>query len=150
MKKFQEKFGGIFKVETAHAILRLADKYILQLRDDKPEIAARGRWSLFGGQIDNEEEPKEAIKRELLEELSISIDDFKFLWHTDYSDDFVKGIVRTWFFFANVDNVWGVHKLREGKDVGVFCFNELKKLAMPDVMAQALERFHLGEKYKIL
>jgi len=131
-------------VETAHAILRLADKYILQLRDDKPEIAARGKWSLFGGQINNGEEPKAAIKRELLEELAISIDDFKFLWHADYSDDFVKGMVRTWFFYASVDNVWGVHKLSEGKEAGVFGFDELEKLAIPDVMAQALERFHLG------
>lgn len=145
MEKYQKTSGGIFKIETAHAILRLADKYILQLRDDKPEIAARGLWSLFGGQIDNGEEPQEAIKRELLEELVIKIDDFKFLYHTDYYVDFVKGMVRTWFFFASVDNVWGGHKLKEGKDVGVFCFDELKKLAIPEVMVQALNRFHLGK-----
>jgi 8-oxo-dGTP pyrophosphatase MutT (NUDIX family) len=146
MKESRQKNGGTFKVETAHAILRFADKYILQLRDDKPEIAARGQWSLFGGQIDDGEGPQEAIKRELLEELAIKIDDFKFLYYTDYYVDFVKGMVRTWFFFASVDNVWGGHKLKEGKDVGAFRFNDLKKLSIPDVMVQALNCFHSGKE----
>lgn len=134
------------KVESAHAILRFSDKYILQLRDDKPNIAAHGQWSLFGGEINPGEVPLEAIKRELFEELSIRINKFEFLWYTDYYYDFVKGGVRTWFFTSNVDNVWGPHQLKEGKAVGIFSFHDLKELDIPDVIRQALNRFHLEEK----
>ncbi len=133
------------KVETAHAILRLSNKYILQLRDDKPDIAARGQWSLFGGKIDPGEAPLKAIKRELFEELSIRPGEFKFLWQTDYYYDFVKGTVRTWFFVTNVDSVWSTHKLKEGKDVGIFSFPELKELDIPEVIRQALNRYHSGK-----
>lgn len=130
------------KVETSHAILRLSGKYVLQLRDDMPGIAARGQWSLFGGEINSGEAPLEAIRRELSEELSIAPNEFRFLWVMDYYYDFVKGIVRTWFFISNVDDVWSAHQLKEGKAVNAFSFDELKELDIPDVIRQSLNRFH--------
>lgn len=138
---------AIPKVESSHAILRLSDKYILQLRDDLPNIAARGQWSLFGGKINPGETPLEAVKRELFEELSIRPDKFEFLWQMDYYYDFVKNTVRSWFFISNVDNYWGTHKLKEGKAIGIFSFYDLKELDICDVMRQALKRFH-SEEYK--
>ena len=114
------------KVETAHAILLLSDKYVMQLRDDKPDIAARGQWSFFGGKINPGETPLEAIKRELFEELSIRPEELRFLWQTDYYYDFVKGTVRTWFFISSVDRVWSAHKLKEGKGVGIFFLMNLR------------------------
>jgi 8-oxo-dGTP pyrophosphatase MutT (NUDIX family) len=134
------------KIETSHAILRLADKYILQLRDDKPGIAARGLWSLFGGRIGVGEKPMEAIKRELFEELTIRIEDFELLWYMEYDDDFVKGAVRTWFFVSDVEKIWNTHLLKEGKDVGIFSFQELERLDIPDIIRQALTRFHLKRR----
>lgn len=134
------------KVEAAHVILRLSGKYVMQLRDDKPDIAAHGQWSIFGGEINSGEAPLEAIKRELFEELSIQPDELRFLWQTDYYYDFIKGIVRTWFFISNVDRVWDAHKLKEGKAVGVFSFNELVYLDIPEVMKQTLNRYHNGKQ----
>jgi len=133
------------KIKVSSAILRLSDKYILQLRDDRPGIAARGQWSLFGGGIDSGETPLEAVKRELFEELSIRPDSFRFLWRKDYYYDFVKDTIRAWFFSSNVDSVWGTHKLSEGKAVGAFSFKDLKDLDMPEAIRQALTRYHLME-----
>lgn len=132
-------------IETSHAILRFAGKYILQLRDDRPDIADSGKWSLFGGRINVGETPLEAIKREIFEELSIRPHEFKFLWQTDYYYDFVKDTVRTWFFVSNVDDVWGAHRLEEGSAVDIFSFPELKGLDIPDVIRQALHRYHSEE-----
>ncbi|MCX5711783.1 MAG: NUDIX domain-containing protein [Candidatus Omnitrophica bacterium] len=129
-------------VETSHAILRLSGKYVIQLRDDKPDIACRGQWSLFGGRIDPGETPLEAIKREVFEELSIKQEDFKFLWHADYYSDFVKCLVRTWFFTAELDNVWSGHNLKEGREIGIFSFEELKTLDIPEVIRKSLNRFN--------
>lgn len=47
----QEEYlrDGIPEIQSAHAILLVSGNYVLQLRDDKPTISARGQWSLFGG-----------------------------------------------------------------------------------------------------
>lgn len=34
-------------LQSAHAILLLDGQYILQLRDNKPDIAAPGQWTLY-------------------------------------------------------------------------------------------------------
>lgn len=128
-------------VRTAHAILLLSGKYVLQLRDDKPDIAARGQWSLFGGRINPGETPLSAVKRELFEELLIK-PDFKFFQRADYYYDFVKGNVRTWFFVADIDNVWDKHQLKEGKAADYFSFAELRKLDIPDIIRQTINRYN--------
>ena len=48
-------------------------KMLFQLRDNNPKIKNRNCWSLFGGGINNGEQPIDAAIRELKEELGISI-----------------------------------------------------------------------------
>lgn len=138
------KVAGL-QVETSHAILRLSGKYVLQLRDDKPCIAAPGQWSLFGGRIASKETPLEAMKRELFEELTVRPKKLNFLWYKDYYCDIFRNIIRTWFFISELDNVWGSHQLKEGKAVDIFSFQDLKGLVIPSVMRQALNQYHLRE-----
>ena len=130
------------KIQSAHAILILDGDYILQLRDNKPTIAAAGQWSLFGGEIKIGETPLQTIKREVYEELSIEPAEHSYLWFTDYYSPFERTVIRTWFFASDVTTVWPGHKLREGKDVRTFRFKQLARLDMPQVMYQTLERFH--------
>lgn len=136
-------------IQSSHAILLLFDKYVLQLRDDKPGIiAAPGIWSLFGGKIQSGEGPLQAIQREIVEELSINPLEFKFLWFTDYYSNFEQTTIRTWFFVSDVSEVWSTHRLTEGQDVSVFTFEQVKHLEMPGVMRDTIERFHKGCKFK--
>lgn len=135
--------NSFLKVETSHAILRLKGKYVLQLRDNKPGIAACGQWSLFGGEINPGETPLEAMKREIFEELLIKPKEFRFLWRKDYYYDFVQGIIRTWFFVSDIDDVWSFHQLNEGKDVNVFFYRDLDELDIPDIIRESLNRFNL-------
>lgn len=60
---------GIVKV-VAIAILYQNDKFLMQLRDDIPNIVYPGHWGLFGGHLEPGETPDVAVKRELLEEIS--------------------------------------------------------------------------------
>ncbi len=58
------------QVHVAIAILYQADRFLMQLRDNIPTIAAPGVWGLFGGHIEPGEIPEIAVKREILEEIS--------------------------------------------------------------------------------
>lgn len=54
---------------VALGILYQQGKFLLQLRDDIPNIAHPGKWAFFGGHIEENESPDVAIKRELAEEI---------------------------------------------------------------------------------
>jgi 8-oxo-dGTP pyrophosphatase MutT (NUDIX family) len=56
--------------EVALAMLRRQGRWLMQLRDDIPGIVAPGCWGLFGGHLDPGETPEQAVRRELLEEIS--------------------------------------------------------------------------------
>ncbi len=56
------------------AILVLEDgRYVMQLRDEKAEIFYPGHWGCFGGAVDGNESPLEALRRELHEELEYEV-----------------------------------------------------------------------------
>lgn len=57
-------------VRVAIAILYQNNQFLMQLRDDIPNIVYPGHWGLFGGHLEPGETPEIAIKRELLEEIS--------------------------------------------------------------------------------
>ena len=61
------------KPSTASAAIITTDDggVLLQHRDDKPGIWFPGYWGLFGGAIDDNESPLDALARELEEELSL-------------------------------------------------------------------------------
>ncbi len=129
-------------LQSAHAILLFDGQYILQLRDNKPEIAAPGQWALFGGMTAEAETPMKSIKREIFEELSIQPKEFQYLWFIDYIAEFEQDWIRSWFFSADVKDVWPQHKLMEGQDVGIFSYERTKILKMPWVMRESIDRYH--------
>ena len=56
--------------EVALAMLQRDGRWLMQLRDEIPTIVAPGCWGLFGGHLDPGETPEQALRRELLEEIS--------------------------------------------------------------------------------
>jgi 8-oxo-dGTP pyrophosphatase MutT (NUDIX family) len=60
-------------VHVAIAILYQKDKFLMQLRDNIPNILYPGYWGLFGGHIELGETPDVAVKREILEEISYNL-----------------------------------------------------------------------------
>jgi 8-oxo-dGTP pyrophosphatase MutT (NUDIX family) len=60
--------------DAAAALLVLEDgRYLLQLRDDIPQIWYPGHWGLFGGAVDAGEDALAALRRELREELDLEV-----------------------------------------------------------------------------
>ncbi|MDJ0799384.1 MAG: NUDIX hydrolase [Calothrix sp. MO_167.B12] len=60
-------------VHVAIAILHQDDKFLMQLRDNIPGILYPGYWGLFGGHIEAGETPQQAVKREILEEITYEL-----------------------------------------------------------------------------
>lgn len=56
-------------IHVAIAIIYREDKFLMQLRDNIPGIVYPGYWGLFGGHLEDGENPEDAVKRELAEEI---------------------------------------------------------------------------------
>lgn len=107
------------------AIITTPDgRYLLQHRDDIPGIWFPGHWGLFGGAIDPGERPKDALTREISEELGLNrlADDFDYF--TRYEFDFryaghdvvFRSFYRLQISFDDLDAMI----LGEGQDTGLF------------------------------
>ncbi|MEB3291942.1 MAG: NUDIX hydrolase [Synechococcales bacterium] len=61
------------RVQVAIAILYQEDRFLLQLRDNIPNILYPGYWCLFGGHLDPGETPEQAVVREIKEEINYEL-----------------------------------------------------------------------------
>jgi 8-oxo-dGTP pyrophosphatase MutT (NUDIX family) len=59
-------------------LLSPQNNFILQLRDDKPNIADPGKLSIFAGRLLEGESPEDAARRELFEETGLRPDALEF------------------------------------------------------------------------
>ena len=100
-------------IQVAIAILYRDGKFLLQLRDNIPNIVHPGVWGLFGGHLEPEETPENAFKRELLEEIGYNIP--AFLPFNSYPDSLVNRIV----FYAPLTVDLSQLVLHEGWDMGL-------------------------------
>jgi len=68
-----ERFLSAIDIKvTSCAIMPAPDgRYLLQLRDGNPGIRFPHQWTNFGGVVEQGEDPKECIQRELKEELGL-------------------------------------------------------------------------------
>src|SRR5262245_53401517 len=68
---FLESTALLVATDAVAGLLTLEDgRYVMQLRDLKPDIFYPGHWGLFGGAIDPGESERDALCRELQEELA--------------------------------------------------------------------------------
>lgn len=104
---------------------------LLQLRDDSPAIFFPNRWGFFGGAIEQGETPKDAVAREVEEELTLAVDKNRFcdcgkieIQISDFS------LFRYFFFLKLSPHEIATIKLTEGKEFGIFSPCEIKSLQL--------------------
>jgi 8-oxo-dGTP pyrophosphatase MutT (NUDIX family) len=132
--------------DAAAALIQLADgRYLLQLRDARPDIFYPDHWGCFGGAIDAGETPEAALIRELHEELDLDLGENPMTRFTCFTHDFGfagLGTVDRTYFHLSLPDVVGL-RLGEGADIAAFPADEaLRDLPMVPYDAFALWMHH--------
>jgi 8-oxo-dGTP pyrophosphatase MutT (NUDIX family) len=113
------------------ALLILEDsRYILQLRDDIPNIWYPGHWGLFGGGVDDGEDELAALRRELREELELEVTEARLFATIDYD---LRSIgldcyFRRYYEVPVTIAAWNRVVLHEGSDVRALTGDEALSL----------------------
>lgn len=118
------------RTRSAGAILVNArGEMLLQQRDNKPELLYPGCWSTFGGAVEADETPHEAIRRELLEE--IELEPSLTLWQTFTHEYIYQGrptLVEQYVYYGAVDLEADEIALNEGQALAFFNRADLETL----------------------
>lgn len=111
-----------FKNASAAIILNDKNEYLVQLRDNKEEIFYPNHWGLFGGAAEKNEKPIKTISREIAEEISIEINDFKYFTSFKFDLNFINKtqIERTYYAVKISSNHEKLIRLNEGKKYKFF------------------------------
>ncbi len=97
---------------------------------------------VFGGKVEEGEEPRAALLREIEDELGIKLHNCHFLWSIEHYSDFDAATAKYWLFEADITELWGQHKLTEGQAVAHFAFEELHDLTIPPLIREVLQQHH--------
>ncbi len=116
---------------------------LLQHRDDKPDIAHPGLWSLFGGAVDAGETVEEALVREIWEELEYSVTE-KRLWLIAQQPE-----AQFYIFLVPLTVPVEALVLHEGQGFGLFQPQQaLETLSVSPVAKYVLRTFIAEVQYK--
>ncbi len=117
---------------------------LLYKRDNKPSISYPGYWDLIGGAVEKNESEKQALKREIKEEINCEIKNIKFVKKIQlfsYGEDY-----SLFFFRGDIDTPIEKITLTEGQYLKYFTFEELPKIKIPEHQREII----LNNKNKIL
>lgn len=109
------------KVEVAIAIIYQDGQFLMQLRDDLPNIPFPGHWGFFGGHLDPGEDADTAMRRELYEEIGYV--PTKITLFESYEDEHV---IRH-FYQAELTVPIGELELNEGQDIGLCNIEDIQR-----------------------
>lgn len=119
---------------TAALIVTPDGRYLLQHRDDKPEIFWPGYWGCFGGGLEPGETPEICVRRELIEEIGFNPSHVRHFssMQMDWSFAGYSQIPRHFFEVSIVETDLAELRLGEGQNLGLWTANDI--LTAPNVI----------------
>ena len=107
------------------------NRVLLQHRDTNATILP-DHWAFFGGGIEGNETPEDAVRREAKEELGIDLENIRFFKRYEFQEE--RGLYEKFVFVAPLN--YAINSLKEqqeeGQDLGLFSFEELRRLKISD------------------
>jgi 8-oxo-dGTP pyrophosphatase MutT (NUDIX family) len=132
--------------DAVAALIQLADgRYVMQLRDDLPTIWYPNHWGCFGGAVDPDEAPEDALRRELREELEFEAGSFTYFTRFDFDLQVVGAgcLYRRYYVVPMSTAEFDKLVLHEGADVQALPAEKLlNELCMTPYDAFALFLYH--------
>ena len=127
-------------LQVATALLFDRDnKLLIYLRDDKPEIPFRNHWDLFGGHVEANETPEQALVRELKEELNIDVVNFEFY---KAFESFTEAKPNTKFVFVvQIEKAAEELTLYEGQELRGIDLSERGNYKFANMLGQILDDY---------
>lgn len=120
-------------------------RYLLQHRDNVPHIWYPGHWGCFGGGVQEGEEPLEALRRELNEEIEFQPSQIRYFSRFDFDLDPIglRSYYRTYYLINISPEEQAGLILHEGDGMEVFEGNAIfEKLLVTPYDAFALFLYH--------
>ena len=117
------------------------DRLLLQFRDCFTHIAHPGRWSMFGGHVEGNEDLRQTCGREINEELGIDLDIQSFTPFAKYVSDPLELVDQIYVFRTRQRIQVSQILLGEGAGFGVFTPMQLKTLDIPRSVRPVIEHF---------
>ena len=122
--------------QTVKAIIYSKGKILLQLRDEKPNIFYPGCWGLFGGNVDENEDPIYALKRELEEEIGFRPKTLNLLFSWNHYK--YNSILH--FFLVPLSIDYEDLCLNEGQSMNLFSLEQINKLKITPSLEKNLHK----------
>ena len=120
------------------------NKLLIYLRDDKPEISFPNHWDLFGGHVEANETPEQALVRELKEELNINVVNFEFY---NAFESFTEAKPNTKFVFVvHIKEAAEELTLYEGQYLKGIDLSERSNYKFANMLAEILEYYATRKK----
>ncbi len=113
-------------IRVAGVILHYDGRVLLQHRDDKPDIRWPGAWAIFGGHLEDDEDPESGAIREIEEELGLKLQPPLTLVHHElHSDNRERS-----FYAAPLEVPIEELTLNEGQGMALFSPDEMESVTV--------------------
>ena len=116
-------------------------KVLLQLRDNNPDIPYPDCWGTFGRQVEDNESPEEAIKREIFEEIGYELSEPEYFGNFPF-DGYNIYMYRKIDIHLKLDCI----KINEGQEGRFFSMEEIREtncaFNCKDIVFAYYEMFH--------
>jgi 8-oxo-dGTP pyrophosphatase MutT (NUDIX family) len=124
-------FTATSKLQALNAVAGLIvlddGRYVMQLRDSVPNIFYPDHWGCFGGAVDEGENPIQALRRELREELEFEVMNAKEFTRFDFDLTKLgqKRVYRIYYELLIGADTYGRFVLHEGARIKAFTGSEI-------------------------
>ena len=113
------------------AFLTNGERVLLYLRDDKPDISYPDFWAPLGGHLEGGETPREALEREIEEEIGCRAHDIAYAGRLDVVGQPLCEDHTIFLFIGKIHRPLEAMRLAEGQRLGYFTMDEFRKLKFP-------------------